>query len=101
MRVSISDSAPGCSPARNTYLTTRVSRTFEPYARRLVGADLSVSHDGVLHEGRLVLRIAAAPPVVLASKGRRMVNVLANLFEAAEDRLGASFPSERPRGEAV
>ena len=101
MRVSILDSAPGCGPARKTYLAARTSRALDPYARRLQGAELSISMEGILHEARLVLRVAGAPPVILASKGRRMVNVLANLFDAADNRLSATFPAQRPRGEAV
>lgn len=101
MRLCINDSAPGCGPSRKTYLSARTSKTLEPYGRVLESAELSVTFDGIVHEGRLVLRLAAGPPVILASKGRRMVNVLANVFDAAEARLKVASPRPRGRGEAV
>jgi len=101
MRVSIDDSAPGCGPARNTYLEARAIRALEAYASRIDAVELSISVDHGLHEGRLVVRAQGATPVVLATKGRRMVGVLAIVFDAADDRLRALFPALRPRGEAV
>ena len=101
MRVSIDDSAPGCGPARNTYLEARAIRAVEAYAARIETVELSVFLDGGLHAGRLIVSAHGATPVVLTATGRRMVDVLATLFEVADERLGALFPALRPRTEAV
>ena len=101
MRVSITDSAPGSGPARKTYLDARVARALEAYAAQVDEVELKVSFDGVLHEGLLVIRAQGSTPAVLATKGRRMVSVLATLFDAAEHRLRVLFPGGRSRGEAV
>jgi len=101
MRVKITDSAPGSGPARDTYLEARLRRVFEPYAPHLDGVELTVDYEGVLHETALVLRPRGASPAMFRSKSRRMVNALANLLDAAEGRLGITYPSARPRDEAM
>ncbi len=101
MRVKITDEAPGSGSARDTYLEARIRRLLEPYAPYLTAAELHVEYDGVLHVGELVLRSHAGSPHMLRTKGRRMVNVLANLLDAAETRLDAIHPSARPREEAI
>ncbi len=101
MRVKITDQAPGSGPARNTYLEARLRRLLEPYAGHVEAAQLNVEFDGVLHVGELVVRSHGGSPQMLRTKGRRMVNVLANLLDAAEARLDAAHPAVRRREQAI
>jgi|GEM_PF-2154433 len=97
MRVKILDTAPGSGPARGTYLEARIRRVFEPFSARITAVELELEHVGVLHEGRLVVRIRGGAPLMFSTKGRRMTNVLANLIDVAGERLLAAFPSGRVR----
>ena len=101
MHVKITDSAPASGPARDTYLDARIRRVLDPYATFLDAVELEVGFDGLLHEANLVLRFLNGSPAMFRSKSRRMVNVLANLLDAAEGRLEITYPSVRIRDEAM